>query len=69
MEKLNAPAILVVDMLNDFVTKIEESQEMINVKHFFLKEIVDSVLNEFAEKISSRGVNGSSPGLMTFVFT
>ncbi len=69
------------DLLRDIglVTKIEESPEMINVKHFFLKEIVDSVLDEFAEKISSRGMavrntvpenlqmNGS-PSLMYAVF-
>lgn len=69
------------DLLRDIglVTKIEESPEMIKVERFALKEIVDSVLDEFAEKISSRGMTvensvpenlhmNGSPSLMYAVF-
>lgn len=69
------------DLLRDIglVTKIEESPEMIKVERFDLKEIVDSVLDEFAEKISSRGMTventvpenlqmNGSPSLMYAVF-
>jgi len=44
------------DLLRDIglVTKIEESPEMIKVEDLNLKEIVDSVLDEFAEKLASR---------------
>jgi len=47
------------DLLRDIglVTKIEESPEMIKVEKLNLKEIVDSVLDEFAEKISSRNMS------------
>jgi len=69
------------DLLRDIglVTKIEESPEMIKVESFYLKEIVDSVLDEFAEKLSARkmtvvkhipdtlGMEGS-PSLMYAVF-
>ena len=67
------------DLLRDIglVTKIEESPEMIKVERFALKEIV--VLDEFAEKISSRGMTvensvpenlhmNGSPSLMYAVF-
>ncbi|MCR5520206.1 MAG: HAMP domain-containing histidine kinase [Bacteroidales bacterium] len=44
------------DLLRDIglVTKIEESPELIQQEDVNLKEIVDSVLDEFAEKIESR---------------
>jgi signal transduction histidine kinase len=47
------------DLLRDIglVTKIEESPEMIKVEELYLKEIVDSVLDEFAEKLSSRSMS------------
>ncbi|KWW28980.1 MAG: two-component system, OmpR family, sensor kinase [bacterium P3] len=69
------------DLLRDIglVTKIEESPDMIQVEELCLKEIVDSVLDEFAEKIASRNMNAEnaipeqllmtgSPSLMYAVF-
>ncbi|MCR5327153.1 MAG: HAMP domain-containing histidine kinase [Bacteroidales bacterium] len=46
------------DLLRDIglVTKIEESPELIKVEELNLKEIVDSVLDEFAEKMASRSI-------------
>jgi len=69
------------DLLRDIglVTKIEESPELIKVEVFCLREIVDSVLDEFAEKLSSRKMTAEntvpenlsmkgSPSLMYAVF-
>jgi len=69
------------DLLRDIglVTKIEESPEIIKLENLYLREIVDSVLDEFAEKLASRGMSVDnsipadlhmigSPSLMYAVF-
>ncbi|MCR4825116.1 MAG: HAMP domain-containing histidine kinase [Bacteroidales bacterium] len=69
------------DLLRDIglVTKIEESPEMIQVEELCLKEIVDSVLDEFVEKLDSKEMRvenlipqdlcmKGSPSLMYAVF-
>ncbi len=50
------------DLLRDIglVTKIEESPELIKVENLYLKEIADSVLDEFAEKITSKGMTSKN---------
>ncbi len=74
-------ALRLSDLLRDIglVTKIEESPEMIKIERFYLKEVIDSVLDEFKEKLSVQnmsvtkqipetlGMKGS-PSLMYAVF-